>query len=175
MNRTLQNLLMTFALGLCALIAYQWHRETRSHARIQELLDKDVNNQEQIRNIQSALKNTEEEVRRLEGIRVMLTDTVKSNRVEIADLKKDLDKATAENDRQSRQIDAYKVAVETANENIKKQNEAITTQNDMIKKMSEERAELVAKYNKTVEEFNDLAKKWNDQQNMLSTNAPPKK
>ena len=39
---------MIFALCLCALIAYQWHRETRSNKRIQDLLDLDHGNKEQI-------------------------------------------------------------------------------------------------------------------------------
>ena len=73
-----------------------------------------------------------------------------------------------------RQIEAYKVAMDQANANIKKQNEDIKLQNEEMKKLGEERNEMVAKYNKVVQEFNDLAKKWNDLQ-AAATNAPAKK
>src|SRR6266568_2732268 len=135
MNRFLQNLLMGFALCLCALIAYQWHRETRSHEKIQTLYNQDTNNKETIRTLQGQLKNTEEEVRRLEEIKFQLTETVKSNRLEITQFQKDLDKANAQIERQGQQIDAYKVAVEQANDNIKKQNENITAQNEQLKQL----------------------------------------
>ncbi len=178
MKNFLQNLLILFALCLCALIAFQWDRETKLQQDRQRLTDTIHDKLEAIQTLQGQLKRTEDEVKRLDKLKNELTETVKSNRVEIVELKRDLEKASAEVERNAKQIDVYKTALDKANENIKKQNEDIKTQNEEMKKLADERNDAVVKFNKLVGEYNDLAKKWNDLQNSLSaTNAPaaPKK
>ena len=107
------------------------------------------------------------------------TATVKSNNLEIARLGKDLDKANVENQRKDKQIEVYKEAMNTANENIKKQNEEMKAQNEEMKKLMEDRNEVVQKFNKLAGDYKDLAGKWNKQQEEIgaknATNAPPKK
>jgi DNA repair ATPase RecN len=178
MKAFLQNLLIFFALSLCALISFQWVRETDLRKEIQRLTDKEHDELENIQNLQLNVKHDEAEIVRLDGIKTMLTQTVKSNDVQINALVKSVEKATNEVEREERQIEVYKNAFETANENLKKQNEDIKTQNEDLAKLAEERNEIVKKLNKTTAEYNDLANKWNKQQEELqkaATNAPPKK
>lgn len=173
MNNFLQNLLIFFALCLCGLIAFQWDRETRLQQQVQSLTDKIQDKLENIQNLQGTLKRTEDEVTRLDGLKNELIETVKSNRLDIAQLKKDLDRSTAEIEKDQRQIDVYKTGLDQANANIRKQNEDIKTQNEEMKKLAAERNDSVVKFNKLVEDYNDLAKKWNDLQTTLSaTNSP---
>jgi chromosome segregation ATPase len=174
MKNFLQNLLILFALCLCGLIAFQWDRETKLQQDKQRLTDTIHDKLEAIQSLQGQLKRTEDEVRRLDKLKNELTETGKSNRVEIAELRRDLEKANADIERNAKQIDVYKTALDKANESIKKQNEDIKTQNEEMKKLADERNETVVKFNKVVEDYNDLAKKWNDLQSSLSaTNAPP--
>jgi methyl-accepting chemotaxis protein len=174
MKNFLQYLLMFFALCLCGLVAFQWDRETKLQQKVQSLTDTVQDKLENIQSLQGTLKRTEDEVKRLDGLKSELTETVKSNRVEIAQFRKDLEKAGAEIGKDARQIGVYKTALEQANENIKKQNEDIKTQNEELKKLASERNDTVAKFKKLAEEYNDLVKKWNDQQTALSsTNVPP--
>jgi chromosome segregation ATPase len=174
MKNFLQNLLILLALCLCALIAFQWDRETKLQQDKQRLTDTIHDKLEAIQSLQGQLKRTEDEVKRLDKLKNELTEMGKSNRVEIVELKRDLEKANADIERNAKQIDVYRTALDKANESIKKQNEDIKTQNEEMKKLADERNETVVKFNKVVEEFNDLAKKWNDQQSSLSaTNAPP--
>ena len=178
MKNPLQNLLIFLSLCLCALCAYQWHVEKNLRQDIQHLTDTNQDKLENIQNQQSALKQADEEIKRLDGLKTGLTETVKSNRTDIAKLMKDVEKSDQEVEKGLKQIEAYKGALQQANDAIKTQNESIKKQNEDVKKLSAEHAETAGKYNKLVAEFNDLAKKWNDAQTAAAaaaTNAPPKK
>jgi chromosome segregation ATPase len=179
MKNLLQNLLIFFALALCGLIAFQWVRETDLRKDIQKLNDMVHDKSQAIIDLESRLRHDEEEIQRLDGLKNELTATVKSNNLEIARLGKDLDKANIENQRKDKQIEVYKEALQTANDNIKKQNEEMKAQNDEMKKLAEDRNEIVKKFNKIAADYNDLAGKWNKQQEDIAgknaTNAPPKK
>jgi len=178
MKAFLQNLLIFFSLSLCALISFQWVRETDLRKQVQGLSDTVHDKMENIQSLQSTVKHDESEVVRLDGLRVALTQTVKSNDVQISSLVRAVEKATNEVERGEKQIEAYKGAIETANESIKKQNDDIKIQNEQMAKLVEDRNEVVNKFNKMTSDFNDLAAKWNKQQEELSksaTNAPPKK
>lgn len=179
MKNFLQNLLIFFALSLCALIAFQWVRETDLRKDIQRLNDTVHDKSQAIIDLEARVRHDEEEIQRLDGLKNELTATVKSNNLQIAELTKDLDKANAENQRKDKQLEVYKDALQTANDNIKKQNEDIKAQNEEMKKLGDERNDAVKKFNKMATDFNDLAQKWNKQQEEIAaknaTNAPAKK
>jgi chromosome segregation ATPase len=178
MKSFLQNLLIFFALSLCALISFQCVRETELNKKLQILADTVHDKLESIQNLQSAVKHDESEIVRLDGLKSALTQTVKSNDTQISFLVRAVEKATNEVDRADRQIEVYKGSLETANENIKKQNDEIKTQNEEMAKMAADRNEVVKKFNKMAADYNDLAAKWNKQQEELAktaTNTPAKK
>lgn len=178
MKSFLQNLLIFFALSLCALISFQWVRETDLNKKLQTLTDTVHDKLESIQNLQSAVKHDESEIVRLDGLRTALAQTVKSNDTQISLLVRAVEKATNEVDRADRQIEVYKGALETANENIKKQNGEIKTQNEEMSKLAADRNDVVKKFNKMAADYNDLAAKWNKQQEELAkqaTNTPAKK
>jgi chromosome segregation ATPase len=178
MKNPLQNLLIFLSLCLCAFITFQWHRETKLRQNIQTLTDSVQDKLENLQSQQTALKRADEEIKRLEGLRTDLTETVKSNRTQIARLMKDLEKSDQEVEKGLKQIEVYKGALQQANDAIKRQNEDVKKQNEDLKRLATEHGETVAKYNKLVGEFNDLAQKWNAAQAAAAaaaTNAPPKK
>ncbi len=176
MKNFLQNLLIFFALCLCGLIAYQWVRETHLRKSVQDLTDAGQTKAEAILNQQATIRRDEAEVQRLDGLRKELIEVTKSNQTQIVALTKSLDKATNEIPRLERQIEVYKDAVQTANNNITKQNEEIKKQNEDMKALADDRNEVVKKFNKMAADYNDLATKWNKQQEELAkaaTNTPP--
>lgn len=178
MKNFLQNLLLLFALCLCALITVQWVRETRLRKQVQELTNKGQDMSEEIQNLHATVRRNEAEIQRLDSLKNQLTATVKSNNVEIAKLVKDLEKVEAENERNLKQAGVYKEALQTANDNIKKQNEDILKQNEEMKKLAEERNQMVRKFNEMATNYNALTTRWNKQQEDLAkaaTNAPSKK
>jgi chromosome segregation ATPase len=178
MKNFLQNLLIFFSLCLCGLIAFQWVRETGLRKDLQARVDDLHNKMEAIQGLQSNLKQDEAEIKRLDGLKNQLTETVKSNQVQIAELNKDLEKTTRELDTSQKQIEAYKEAIAKANQNIIKQNDEINKQNEEMKKLADDRNDAVKKFNKMATDFNELVGKWNKQQEDLAkqaTNAPAKK
>jgi chromosome segregation ATPase len=178
MKNVLQNLLIFFALCLCALMIVQWVRETDLRKRVQALTDVVHDKSEAIQGLQGTVKRDEDEIKRLDGLKNQLTATVKSNQFDIANLTKALEKSENENQKNLKQIEVYKEALQTANDSIKKQNEDIKKQNEEMKVLADERNEMVRKFNAMATNYNDLATKWNKQQESLgkaATNAPAKK
>jgi chromosome segregation ATPase len=178
MKAFLQNLLIFFALCLCALISYQWVRETDLRKQVQSLTDTVHDKMENIQNLQVSVKHDESEIVRLDGLKNSMMQTLKSNDVRITALVRAAEKATNELERVESQTTVYKEALESANASIKKQNDDIKIQNEEMAKLSEDRNEVVKKFNKMAADYNDLAAKWNKQQDELAkaaTNAPAKK
>ncbi len=174
MKAFLQNLLIFFSVCLCALIAYQWVRETELRKNVQKLTVTVQDKTENILNLNAEVKRDSSEITRLDGVRLQLTEQVKSNGVQITGLFKSLDKATNELERAHEQTTAYKDALDRANESIKKQNDEVKKQNEEMAKLAEDRNEIVKKFNKMAADYNDLAAKWNKQQEELARQATNK-
>jgi chromosome segregation ATPase len=178
MKSFLQNLLIFFALALCGLISFQWVRETNLRKQIQGLTDTVHDKMQAVQDLQGNVKRDEGEIQRLDGVKNVLTQTVKSNETRISGLVLDLEHSTNDLARTQQQVAAYKDAVDRANDSIRAQNDTIKKQNDQMAKLVEDRNAVVNKYNKMAADYNDLANKWNKQQEELAkmaTNAPPKK
>ncbi|MFM2082234.1 MAG: hypothetical protein RL380_925 [Verrucomicrobiota bacterium] len=166
MKNLLQNLLIGLSVLLCALVAFQWVREAKLHEQNVTLTQEAEAKAGALADAQGQLKREQSETARLDALKAELTDTLKSNRLEVADLKKELEKVRAA----AKSIEVYKASLDQANESIKKQNESVLKQNEELKKLMAERNELVTKLNKLTADYNDLVKKWNEQQQKL---APP--
>lgn len=178
MKSFLQNLLIFFSLSLCALMIVQWVRETRLHKQAEQLATEVHNKAENIQTLQATVRRDEGEIQRLDTIKNELTDLVKSNKLEISALAKDLEKMSGEAEKNQRQAEVYKEALDKANENLLKQNEDIKKQNEEMKKLADDRNESVRKFNQMALDYNTLASNWNKLQEDLvkaATNAPPKK
>src|ERR1051325_10045974 len=94
MKNPLQNLLIFFAMCLCALMVYQWHVETKLRQDIQKREDREHDLKENIQGLQGMLKEREEEIKRLDTLKNQLTETVKSNRLDITRLTKEIGRAS---------------------------------------------------------------------------------
>jgi chromosome segregation ATPase len=171
MKNFLQNLLIFFSLLLCALIAFQWVRETKLRKEVQSLTDTVHTKMETIQGHEVTIRHGNEEIKRLDDIKNKLTQTVKTNEIQLLSLTKELDKVQSENERALVQIEAYKDAIERANENITAQNENIKKQNEEMAKLVEERNSVVSNFNNVAKDFNDLAARWNKQQEELAAIA----
>ena len=178
MKNPLQNLLLFLSLCLCVLIAFQWHRETKLRQDVQNLTNTVQDKLENIQNQQAALKGAYEEIKRLDGLRIGLTETVKSNQTQIALGMKELEKSDQEVEKGLKQIEAYKGALQQSEKNNKTLVENEKTLKESLKQFSTEYGKLVANYTNTVAKYEELAKQWNAAQAAAAaaaTNAPPKK
>lgn len=160
MKNFLQNLLIFFSLCLCALMVFQWVRETRLNKQVQALTDTVHEKSEAIQSLQSKVRSDEAEIQRLDGLRNQLTATVKSNQIDIAKLTTDLEKSEAEKEKNARQMEIYKDAFE-------KQKAVAEKQGADILKQNKELTNLAAKHSLTISNLNlisgvlsGLATKW---------------
>ena len=176
MQKFLSNLLIFFALGLCALCVFQWVRESRLRSEVADLHRTVFLKLEAIQNLELQLKQTKEEVLRLDNLRVELSGIIKTNKEEIQNLTKYSEKLEKEIEAAKAQIAVYKEALDKANENIRRQNEDIKKQNEEMKELAADRNATVAKYNKLVEQYNDLVKQFEKfQQDAAKAAAPQNK
>jgi chromosome segregation ATPase len=161
MNKLILNLSVLVSCALCVLCFVQWRREnTLTQDKIK--LTHDIHtNKVLIQDLQVMLKNTQQELERVQGIRVKLEETVKTNEVRIRELTAELEKTIEERDAKTLQVEQYKVALEQANENITRQNEAITKQNETIKALVAQRDEQVEAYKKLAEQYNTAVEAYN--------------
>jgi predicted nuclease with TOPRIM domain len=142
MKNWLLNLLILFSLGLCVLLAVQWHREDVLRRQLQRS-DKTANSvSETIGSLQSDVARLEAQTARAEGLRLQMTTNAAARELE---------------------VQALKAALAKANTNIELQNEA-------LQKLAQERSEVAERYNQLAEDYNDLVNRWNAQQAVL-TNA----
>jgi predicted nuclease with TOPRIM domain len=142
MKNWLLNLLILFSLGLCVLLAVQWHREDVLRRQLQRS-DKTANSvSETIGSLQSDVARLEAQTARAEGLRLQMSTNAAARELE---------------------VQALKAALAKANTNIELQNEA-------LQKLAEERSEVAERYNQLAEDYNDLVNRWNAQQAVL-TNA----
>ena len=178
MKNFLQNLLIFFALCLCALIAFQWVRETDLRKKVQELTNVVHDKSEAILNLEANVRSQRDEIQRLDSQRKQLSETVKSNDLQIANLSKDLEKATNDLQKTEKQMVVYKDAYQRTSENLTNANLTITEQNERMKKLAQEGNDVVKKFNELNSKYSELVDKWNKQQEDLAkqaTNAPAKK
>ena len=173
MQKFLSNLLIFFALSLCALCAFQWVRESHLRKEIADLQHTVYLKLEAIQNLEAQLKQTKEDVARLDNLRVELSGIIKTNKEEIQNLTKYSEKLEKEIETDKAQIAVYKDAVDKANDNIKRQNEDIKKQNEEMKQLAADRNATVEKYNKLVEQYNDLVKQFEKFQEDAAKAAAP--
>ena len=149
MKHLLQNLLIFFALGLCVLLAVQWHRESVLREQLQRSDTTTRSVSETIGSLQSDVSRLEAEITRIESLRQQLATNAIAREVELARLKAD--------------AESLRAALTKANQNI-------TVQNDALKQLGSERDDAVQRYNQLAVDYNTLVERWNAQQRAL-TNA----
>jgi chromosome segregation ATPase len=178
MKNFLQNLLIFFALCLCALIAFQWVRETDLRKHVQSLTTAVQDKSQAIVNLEAAARRDHDEIQRLDGERKRLDQTVKSNFIQITGLSRALEKATNDLKVAEISLTRFKDAYERTSENLTNANNNIIELNAKVKKMADDATQVVNKYKDLLAKYDDLAAQWNKQQAELAkqaTNAPPKK
>ncbi len=171
MQKFLSNLLIFFALSLCALCAFQWVRESHLRKEIVDLQHTVYLKLEAIQGLEGQLKQTKEDVTRLDNLRVELSGIIKTNKDEIQSQRKYSEKLEKEIETDKAQLAIYKDAIDKANENIRRQNEDIKKQNEEMKQLAGDRNATVEKYNKLVEQYNDLVKQFEKYQEEVAKAA----
>jgi chromosome segregation ATPase len=157
MKTLLQNLLLVFALGLCALVFWQWQRELRLRAELRVTAS-------QVRALHADLRLAESEIERLEGIKRRYEDTTATNALTAREWEARAREAAEEIERLAQQMAELQAALDRANTNLLQANAE-------LRELAEERNDVVAQFNELATSYNELAARWNELQGRLATNA----
>ncbi|HEY5232343.1 MAG TPA: hypothetical protein VIK35_02255 [Verrucomicrobiae bacterium] len=157
-----QNLLITLALALCGLCAFQWYEQTLQRNEITTmngiLYDKNVAIQDATNSIATLNHQIEQMDARLTEIKAAAATNdqlVVVQKVEIARLE-------FNNLNLTNEIVQYKAAVDTLQSKLKEAYDGIKRQNEAITNLVAQRDDLLKKFNDSVKDRNDVVAKYND-------------
>jgi chromosome segregation ATPase len=157
-----QNLLITLALALCGLCAFQWYEQTLQRNEITTmngiLYDKNVAIQDATNSIATLNHQIAQMDARITEIKVAAATNdalVVTQRVELAQLR--FNNASLTNE-----IAQYKTAVDTLTAKLKDAYAGIEQQNQTITNLVFQRDDFVKKFNDEVKDRNDVVAKYND-------------
>jgi len=163
MSRLLPNLMMVFTFVLCGLCVFQWNREVGLRKDLAAMNDDIYKKKEAIQGLELNVRQAQEDIGRLEKARKELTETRIAHEKTIGNLTNEVELLVRQKDSVEGQLEQYKKALDSANDNIRKQNEDIKRQNEMLKEVAQQRndriaeiAKLTAEYNKVVKDYNKL-------------------
>jgi septal ring factor EnvC (AmiA/AmiB activator) len=141
-------ILITLAVGLCGLVAYQWYRDAGLRRQIADR-NRQINAlNEQKHEVEVTGKRVEEELKRVEQLKERLSEQDKTNKVELSRTKKELAETTLKLERVGKEAEAYKQAYEQMRTNILAQNESMKKLNEAYLQAVNVNKEIREKYDK---------------------------
>ena len=152
MKNPLQNLLISCALGLCALCAWQWHVQVGQHREMATLDQTIANQTADIQRATNSLAVLDLQLAQLDAHLRELRNTVQSNDVELITLR-------AETNRLSAVLVQTQADAETK---IQQANASIRQQNDLLKILVGQRDDYLKRLNEAIQEHNEVVTKYND-------------
>jgi chromosome segregation ATPase len=161
MKKFHENLLIVFALGLCALCAWQSYGQTRQRNLIDEL-NRQVNDKTvAIQGLTNTLQNAQQEISQVDARLTELKTAVKTNELLVAEQKREIHRLTVTSAQLTNEITQYKQAIDDMQGRLKDAYVGIAKQNTAISEITTQRDDLVNKYNESVKDRNDVVVKYN--------------
>src|SRR6266404_696371 len=160
MKNFLQNLLIFLALCLCALIAFQWVRETDLRKQMHKLTDTVHDRSQDILNLKSTVHHQESDIQNLTSIRDQFAAIIKTNEAEISRLSKDLDKSERDNKRLASDLEQYKIAFTNEMEQVKQGNAQIKQLGETINILAFQRNLAFSNLNGMGKLIGEMSAKW---------------
>lgn len=157
-----QNLLITLALGLCALCAWQWYGQTSQRSLINQLNQISYDKSVAIQEYTNSIKTMEHQVSQMDAQITDLKATIKTNNEAVLTQQREINNLGAQNTSLTGEIAQYKTAVDNLEAKLKDAYNGIKKQDEAIKQVVGERDDFVKKYNDSVQERNEIVKKYND-------------
>jgi len=157
-----QNLLITLALALCGLCAFQWYEQTLQRNEITTqngiLYDKNVAIQDATNSIATLNHQTMQMDARITEIKAAAV----TNEQLVVVQKAEIVRLQFANENLTDELAQYKIAVDTLSSKLKEAYTDIGKQNDTITNLVAQRDDFVKKFNDEVKDRNDVVAKYND-------------
>jgi chromosome segregation ATPase len=157
-----QNLLITLALCLCGLCAWQWYEQTLQRNRIEELNGIVNGKSASIQEYTNTIQNMQHQLAQMDAGLTTLKDTVKTNQQTIVAQRHELNRLDDENAALTNVVQQYQQAVDSLTNRLKDAYDGIARQDTAISNLVAERNEWVKKYNAEVVDRNNVVSNYND-------------
>jgi chromosome segregation ATPase len=157
-----QNLLITLALCLCGLCAWQWYQQTVQRNQVDELKQTANEKLVLIQDYTNSIQMMQHQIGQMDARITELKDTVKTNDETIVAQRRELNQSEAQNDALTNEIVQYRQAVDTLQAKLKDAYDGIQKQNDAIKQLAAQRDDFVKKYNDLVIDRNNVVSNYNE-------------
>jgi chromosome segregation ATPase len=157
-----QNLLITLALALCGLCAFQWYEQTLQRNEITTmngiLYEKNV----AIQDATNSIATLNYQVAQMDARITEIKATAATNEQLVVSQKAEIAKLQFANANFTNEIAQYKIAVDTFSAKLKEAYAGIAHQNETITNLVAQRDDFVKKFNDEVKNRNDVVAKYND-------------
>jgi len=157
-----QNLLITLALALCGLCAWQWYRETGQRNSIDTLNQRLYEKAVAFQDATNSIATLSHQVSQMDVQITELRAEARTNELTIADQLREISRLRFQGGSLTNQIVEYKSAVDKLNAKLKEAYDGIQKQNVAVQELVTQRDEFVQKYNDSVKDRNDIVAKYND-------------
>ena len=157
-----QNLLITLALTLCGLCAWQWYRETGQRNAIDTLNQRVYEKSVALRDATNSIATLSHQISQMDAQLTELRAQARTNELTLADQVRDIGRLRLQGESLTNEIAEYKAAVEKLNAKLKEAYDGIQKQNVAVKELVTQRDEFVQKYNDSVKDRNDIVAKYNE-------------
>ena len=156
------NLLITLALALCGLCAWQWYEQTvqREEIETQNRLLYDRN--AAIQDYTNSIATLNHQVAQMDSRLTEIKAEAATNAQIVIAQKADIVTLQFANLNLTNEITQYKAAVDTLEAKLKEAYAGIDKQNGAISNLISQRNDLLQKYNDEVKDRNDVVAKYND-------------
>jgi chromosome segregation ATPase len=162
-----QNLLITLALALCGLCAWQWYEQTIQREEITTLNGIVYEKNADIQNDTNSLAVQGRQIGQMDLRITEIKSAAATNELLVVDQKRQLSKLQFDNLELTNEITDYKQAMDTLTAKLKDAYAGLEKQNEVITNLVAERDGFVKKYNDEVKDRNDVVAKYNDLVNQV--------
>jgi chromosome segregation ATPase len=157
-----QNLLITLALALCGLCAWQWYAQTRQRLHIDSLDQAIFKQSTEIQGYTNSIKTMDTEIAGLQArINELKLDALTNSQI-ILSQKRDLLRLQVNAGILSNEIVQYQSVTNFLDTKLQEAYDGIKKQNDAVTRLVAERDEFIGKYTNSVIAANAIAEKYNE-------------
>jgi len=157
-----QNLLITLALALCGLCAWQWYEQTVQREEITTLNGIVYQKNADIQNDTNSIATLSHQIEQMDVRITEIKSAAATNELMVVEQKREISKLQFNNLNLTNEVTQYKQAVDTLTAKLKDAYADLGKQNEVITNLVAQRDDFVKKYNGEVNDRNDVVAKYND-------------
>jgi chromosome segregation ATPase len=162
-----QNLLITFALALCALCVYQWHGQTLQRSEITTLNGLVYERNLTIQDATNSIATLNHQVQQMDATLTEIKAAAATNDQLVVVQKAEISQLRFTGKNLTNEQAQYQTAVDTLESKLKEAYSDIDRQNTSLTNLVAQRDGLLKQLNDSVKDRNDVVAKYNDLVNQV--------